>query len=1627
MISNIKGDNYSLRSFERSEPTTSPTSSPTDTVNMNVSRSSSRDTAGGTTYSQRNHYLHMKLQNDLKKSGAPELPLNLPKGSLIASWNGYLKEQAAGNPVKATETATSPRRSSESLNDIFKQGMQGGRSHSPAGSFTNSQHKADTDKLTPNLEQKNSSESKRPASSNSMQQQLLSQLKNKEHVPVSSTQKAQTVPGPVIDPVTGAINRENLAKTVRALIQELPPVPVSPLDLREKRRAKIVEQLHSVLALATSKNGLPEDELGLKIRESFSQAASDSRKLARNLAGSTIQRPLFKPEPELALTYSCMGALLIELKRIHLTAAAPAILDKYAAAEAKNMENAAPTIDKGIPGASLVVSKSIGAKHSFFGLGNLGGSLQKTNVLSIDEDGDANYWEMLGGQIKGGYGNKINGWGYDASGKVKAEFGTKFFETAGAAEMAKLIANMHANQLLSQGSAGQSAEALTRVKETYNKIAKFVVGRRYESDATEPTYLNDAKLAKGYNTAKLMHIAGAADSMLGQKKIAALFAAAYPSAAQLVNKNQNAGTVGTAGAIDKLRSPINASIPDSVGYANNKTMRPAINSVTATLAAGIGKNHNDGQWSAVGGKAGGELTVKNLAMHIKTAEPAHRLLDPVHLHDMAQTMEVHQRLEKLNNPRLHLYHSLRDIMEQGVPGTTNKLSSEAQHFYGNTSQVPKQFRTTITSPDVEKLAGLTSALEEVHKMYSNYLENANLVLAKPDRFLPPALRDEFQAKRENAYDAINTEIWQGKNPQGVQNALKDPEKFVAESYDGISLVLASAGTHLSLLKREIAREEASSPTADPAAREQKIAVIRAADHEYAKIRELMDSTLLPVKHETLSEHMLLKERALWQRQDYSAKLTGSGGSNFNISDTLPAQTGQTKEDGAHNPSFTTQVGNMSISVEARVQNASSQINSGRLGQFIVLTVSANAGQPVTGKLAEKGLMLALEKMYPGTSSQDLRSMTDEACQQLRSVQGVVADQGAGASIELKLHRMPEVGSRTRFEMQRIRGLANTDSGMSISVPLIVTKAGVTSLSLSNKDSTTSVVNEIIGPDLSYLMLRFSDLKQMLDLGKKDEASLSEMFGANPRIKNQYFGNPDLFVKLIDKHQEYQSISKAGYDISTMAMPNEFFWYFEQEPYKRAATMANEVVHFAPGSSKDNSDPFAKTPENLLTQIRGMKLPDGVDWEKEKAAISKLSSVEQRLAYFEGPNGRHVFDHFVHIIDVTKQVNSAAMVHAEHRKDGFSIKTPHAEIAKEVTDTITRMDTRRSSEKGLFGALKSAVADIKRPERKTLRELKPGELEIISKNMTVSDRVRVEAFKELAKRSALNKPFPLEKKSEVPGSFKTGEKTSDASKSISSLQKSFINGTQQVKTEKNASTSESLKSPFDAKGATIAAKKITEMQGTAFGNPGNDTNKLVAGSILPTPRSQAGTTSDNRATQAIAEERERMAKLMPKVESWMKARDIAIVPNNGDSLNCLIISLLQHATKDYTSQHTEMATKLRTALRQKFPEVGSQMLYSDDVPFRALVNHINKKFDVSMNVLIVQPHESGAPVVLPTNQTGKDDVVIIQKAAHYEAVTMASGANLQNKSDLLNIPSVPSSRLSQISDRLTTKIDPTRKL
>ncbi|MCH8622466.1 hypothetical protein [Undibacterium sp. TS12] len=1618
MIGKTNANNYSVRNFERNEPDSSPALS-SESLNRNVSRPGSNDTARTTTYSERNHYLYTTLQNDLKQSAAPKLPLNLPQDSLITSWGNYLKEQAGADTAKArtNEVTAAPRRSSQTLRDLFQQETKGASSHSPSASVASSLHTTNTGKQDSGLEQKNSVDSKRSSLTNSMQQQLLAQLESKEKAPASGTQKTQAAPGPVIDPVTGAINRENLAKTVRALIEELPPVPASPLDLREKRRTKVVEQLHSVLALATSKNSLPEDELGLKIRESFSQAASDCRKLARNLAGSSIRRALFKPEPEMALTYSCMGAMLTELKRIHLTAAAPAILDKYASAETKNMESVAPTIDKALPGASLVVSKSIGAKHSFFGLGNIGGSLQKTNILSIDEDGDANYWEMLGGQIKGGYGNKINGWGYDASGKVKAEFGTTFYETATTGEMVKLIANMHANQLMSQGSAGQRAEALTKVKETYNKIAKFVVGRRYESDASEPTYLNDAKLAKGYNMAKLMHIASAADSMQGNTKMAALFAAAYPGAAQLVNENRNAG------ATDKLRSPINASIPDSVGYANNKTMRPAINSVTGTVSAGIGKSHHDGTWSAAGGKAGIDLTVKNLAMHIKTAEPAHRLLDPAHLHDMAQTMEVHQRIEKLNSPRLHLYHTLRELMEQGASPTTNQLPPEAQQFYGNSGQIPKQFRTTIASHDVEKLAGLTSALEEVHTMYSNYLENANIVLAKPDRFMPAQLRDAFQTRREKAYEAINTEIWQGKNPQGLQGALKDPEKFVAESYDGLSMALASVGTHLSLLKREIARDEASSPTTDPVAREQKIAVIRAADNEYAKIRELMDSTLLPVKHETLSEHMLLKERALWQRQDYAANLTGSGGSGLNVTDILPAQTGQKKEDGVHNPSFSTQVGNMSISVEARVQNASSQINSGRLGQFIVVTISANAGQPISGMLAEKGLMLALEKMYPGTSSQDLRSMTEEACKQLRGVQGVVADQGAGASIELKLHRMPDVGSKTRFEMQRIRGLANTDSGMSVSVPLIVSKAGVTSLSLSNKDSTTSVVNEIIGPDLSYLMLRFSDLKQMLDLGKKDDASLSEMFGANPRIKNQYLGNPDLFVKLIDKHQEYQSVTKAGYDISKTTMPNEFFWYFEQEPYKRAATMANEVAHFAPGTSKDGSDPFARAPEDLLTRIRSMRLPDGVDWEKEKAVIRSLSSPEQRLAYFESGNGRHVFNHFVNIIDVTKQVNSAAMIHASHRKDGFSIKTPHAEIAKEVTDAITRIDARRSDDKSLIKTVKSGFADIMRPERKTLRELKPSELEIISKNMTISDRVRVEAAKELAKRAALMKAAPLEKKADAPASLKASEEVSKTS----GLQKSFTNGLQQTKTEKSSSTSEAVKSPFDAKGAAEAAKKITAMQGAAFGAQGNGAGNLVAGSILPTPRSQGDARSENRAAQAVAEERNRMAQLMPKVESWMKARNIAIVPNNGDGLNCLIISLLQHATKDYGSQHTEMATKLRAAVQNKFPEVGNNMLYSDDVPFKALVNSINKKFNVSMNVLIAQPHESGTPVVLPTNRTGTDDVVIIQKGAHYEAVTMASGANLQSKSDLLKTPDLPSSRLSQFSDRSTTRNDQTRKL
>lgn len=190
-------------------------------------------------------------------------------------------------------------------------------------------------------------------------------------------------------------------------------------------------------------------------------------------------------------------------------------------------------------------------------------------------------------------------------------------------------------------------------------------------------------------------------------------------------------------------------------------------------------------------------------------------------------------------------------------------------------------------------------------------------------------------------------------------------------------------------------------------------------------------------------------------------------------------------------------------------------------------------------------------------------------------------------------------------------------------------------------------------------------------------------------------------------------------------------------------------------------------------------------------------------------------------------------------------------------------------------------------------------------------------------------------------------------------------------------------------AAEVARIIRSLQ-TWNGAPGGP---LVEGSIAPTPAFRFAPARAAQGRRFFAEEFERMRRLMVPTRRRLSDEGIRVVPNGGQGNDCLIRALLQHATGDYERNHAERAAAYRDEMRQAFPQLGaSDMLVPDDPAFAWLVARINADRGRSMNVLIAQPGEGGRPVIIPTNRTGDDDVVLLQGPTHFEALAMAAPAS-----------------------------------
>ena len=139
------------------------------------------------------------------------------------------------------------------------------------------------------------------------------------------------------------------------------------------------------------------------------------------------------------------------------------------------------------------------------------------------------------------------------------------------------------------------------------------------------------------------------------------------------------------------------------------------------------------------------------------------------------------------------------------------------------------------------------------------------------------------------------------------------------------------------------------------------------------------------------------------------------------------------------------------------------------------------------------------------------------------------------------------------------------------------------------------------------------------------------------------------------------------------------------------------------------------------------------------------------------------------------------------------------------------------------------------------------------------------------------------------------------------------------------------------------------------------------------------------------ERKAQQKLNGKLRQWFDTNGFDVKPNSGNSNNCLIISMLQHVTGDYHSDHAAQASHYKQKLaEQSGNEIGTRhALHSDTALTTWLADQINRDYfgeqkQRYVGFWMVTTDLDGRPAVRSVGE-GQRAAVIFDGAGHYEAV------------------------------------------
>jgi len=1042
--------------------------------------------------------------------------------------------------------------------------------------------------------------------------------------------QAPPLPGGTVFGADGTLNKRHLQQTVAALIASLPPVPdavTARHPTAGRLHSKLIDVLKGIETVATADTALTPANLGLAIRDRFATASKTAKTLAgyldrEHVSGSGERRD--------ALSYYLIAGFLTELKRTHLSAAAAEAVDAYAKREAKNLERVAPGIGKGVSGPNVSTATGGGLKYSA-GVANASANVTAGRTLFADDDRDIDFWTSAGIALKGGVGEKLKNWSAGLTGQLALSGGGTYLEHDKLEDLGKLIANYDANRSWIT-SAGPKTRKLVHGWERFRADMSRLMGRNYVQSPGTPYFAADKKLEKGFNGVKMALLANMIDDHLGERgerqSFSALAAKAYPAIGETLRNDIAGGR--------PLARATRDDVPFSVAYADGPL---PYRQATVSVEADLGNATTGGTSIEAGGTFSLIGRADLIQFFTETANAPHQLLEPSHHKDFKATLELHRQLDALCTemvpPALHLYDTVRRNL--GGTGAVTPFSDEDRKIYGDEAAIPAQFRDAISMPGAGRLDQAAAEAQRLGALYLNFVESGAQLLARPDAFLPKAARPKLDLERAEAFARLNDELWNGHYPES--KAMANPRAFIAESHAALSMALGAVGMHIAIQKERSTQRLGGS----------RDDAIRHADASYAKTRELFDKIYLPMKKYDVQKNGPLKEEMVWQRSDALVKLQASGGAKLGTLNSIAARWGKslspiTVSNGA---------GNVTLSAEVKYLYADRQINPSRTGKFWQVTLTAQGGAPLTGLALQRAVSEVVKKINAGLS---VGESTLDGREVVRQIQGLALDVSDGSSIVLKFRQAP--GAKlAATHLQYMRVLHNRSSGLdaSLSIP---THVGMFAPSVTHTDSTQGLEGEVIGPDLSYLMMQHPRLTTVLaHEDARSPEGLMALFNANPGVRNGYFGHPTTIVDTVSRYAEFWQLkeaAQAGGPPLPDELINEFHRYYGREPFARAAELSRYVTHLAPGataarsSSRDNGTAGVEAGLPIpLSEKVGL---EGIDLARAKADLSQLTTIDARVRYFAN-EGRPLLDAFAAIVQNTREINSAAMNHTEARDTG----------------------------------------------------------------------------------------------------------------------------------------------------------------------------------------------------------------------------------------------------------------------------------------------------------------------------------------------------------------------------------------